>query len=248
MMSPETHAAPDLVDDVAERLADVRDRIRAAATAAGRSPSSVLLVAVSKGHPPEAVAAALAAGQRDLGESTAQELVAKAAAIGAGIRWHFVGRLQRNKVKDVIGRAGLIHSVDRMPLAEAIAERSHAAGRVQRVLVQVNVGDDPDKAGCSTDEVGRFVGRVRELTGIAVQGLMAIPPLDGDPSDHFATLRGLRDDLRGRFPEVQHLSMGMSGDVESAIAEGATIVRVGESVFGPRPSGTAPESSKRKRA
>jgi uncharacterized pyridoxal phosphate-containing UPF0001 family protein len=144
--------------------------------------------------------------------------------------------LQRNKVKDVVGVATLIHSIDRVDLAEPLAERARRQGRVQRVLVQVNVGDDPAKGGCDVDETVGLVARVRAIDGIACQGLMTIPRLGEDPRPAFARLRELRDDVRARFPEVQHLSMGMSGDFEVAVQEGATIVRVGEAVFGPRPA------------
>jgi len=222
-------------EEIAARLADVRRRIAEAAARAGRSRASVTLVAVSKLFDVSDVLAARRAGQSDFGESRAQELARKAREAGGGIRWHFVGRLQRNKVKDVVGVASLIHSVDRIELAEAIAERARREERVQRVLVQVNVGDDPAKAGVRPEDALALVARVREMDGIACEGLMTIPPLDVDPRPVFVALRELRDDLRERFPEVQHLSMGMSNDFEVAVEEGATIVRLGEAVFGPRP-------------
>lgn len=222
------------VAGVADRLAAVRRRISRAAERAGRSPNAVLLVAVTKGHGPQVARAALAAGQVDLGESRAQELADKAAAVGPGARWHFVGRLQRNKVGGLVGRVSLVHSVDRLPLAQRIAAEAHRAGRVQRVLVQVNVGDDPAKAGCAADDAPALVAAVRALDDIACEGLMTIPPFDADPRPVFASLRRLRDDLREQFPEVQHLSMGMSRDLEAAVEEGATIVRLGEALFGPR--------------
>ena len=221
-------------DAVARRLGDVRARIAAAAERAGRAPSAVTLVAVSKTVPAALVAAARAAGQEDFGESRAQELQRKAPELGPGIRWHFVGRLQRNKVKDVVGVATLIHSVDRFPLAQALADRARSSGKLQRVLVQVNAGGDPDKAGCPPEEALDFVERVRALDSLACEGLMTIPPFDADPRPVFATLREVRDDVRERFPEVQHLSMGMTRDFETAVEEGATIVRVGEAIFGPR--------------
>lgn len=218
-----------------QRLSEVLLRIAAAAERVGRSPHAVTLVAVSKGFDAEAIRAGRRVGQADFGESRAQELRRKSEEIGPGVRWHFVGRLQRNKVRDVVGLASLIHSVDRFELAEAIAERMAPRGGVQRVLVQVNVGDDPAKGGCPVDETIQLVARVRGLEGIACEGLMTIPPLGVDPRPLFRRLRELRDDLRGRFPEVQHLSMGMSGDFETAVEEGATIVRVGEAIFGQRP-------------
>lgn len=220
--------------DVAARLAAVRQRIEEAAARVGRSPRAVLLVAVTKGVGVELAKAAVAAGQLDLGESKAQELTAKREALGAGVRWHFIGRLQRNKVRDVVGAVSVIHSVDRLSLAEEIAERAQRSARVQRVLVQVNAGDDPAKGGCALDEARGLVAAVRSLPSVACEGLMTIPPLEADPRPTFARLRALRDDLRSEFPEIQHLSMGMSNDVQVAVEEGATIVRLGEAVFGPR--------------
>jgi hypothetical protein len=221
--------------DIVSRLADVRARILAAAERAGRMPTSVTLVAISKQFDVEAVLAARRAGQADFGESRAQELKRKSRELGKGVRWHFVGRLQRNKVKDVVGTASLVHSVDRLDLGEAIADRARKSAKMQRVLVQVNVGDDPAKGGCAPGDALALVGKLRGLDWIACEGLMTIPPMDVDPRPHFTALRQLRDDIRSRFPEVQHLSMGMTGDFEVAVEEGATIVRVGEAVFGPRP-------------
>lgn len=220
---------------VAVRLADVRRRIAEATQRAGRATGTVSLVAVSKTFGVSAIRAAQAAGQVDFGEARAQELKAKAEQLGPEVRWHFVGRLQRNKVKDVVGLAGLIHAVDRFELAEAVSERAQRQARVQQVLLQVNVGEDPAKGGCTVDEALDLLGDVRGLSGIACCGLMTIPPLGVDPRPLYRRLRELRDDAQVRFPEVAHLSMGMTGDYEVAVEEGATIVRVGEAVFGPRP-------------
>ncbi|QBI18128.1 YggS family pyridoxal phosphate-dependent enzyme [Egibacter rhizosphaerae] len=238
--APRDPAAEDLdgtdgPDGRASRLEAVRSRVVEAARRVGRSPSAITLVAVSKAFGADAVREVRAAGHVDFGESRAQELAAKADELGPGIRWHFVGRLQTNKVKEVVGRASLIHSVDRERLARGISERARALDRVQPVLVQVNVGDDPAKAGVAPHELRETVARVREMTGLACQGLMTIPPLEADPRPLFARLRELRDEVKGSFPEVQHLSMGMTGDYETAVEEGATIVRVGEAIFGPRP-------------
>lgn len=221
--------------DIGGRLAAVTRRIAAAATRAGRTPSSVTLVAVCKGFGADAVEAARDAGQVDFGENRVQELKTKAADI-ASVRWHFIGRLQRNKVRDVVGLASLIHSVDRLELAEDLADRARRTQRVQRVLVQVNASDDPAKAGCSVAEAPALVSSLRDMEGLACEGLMTIPALDADPRPAFAQLRQLRDDLRNDFPEVQHLSMGMTNDFEVAVEEGATIVRIGEAVFGQRPT------------
>lgn len=221
--------------DLGGRLATVTRRVAAAATRVGRVPSSITLVAVSKGFDDRVIAAARDAGQVDFGENRVQELKAKAAVL-PGIRWHFIGRLQRNKVRDVVGVASLIHSVDRLELAEELSARAHRSSRVQRILVQVNADADPAKAGCAIDAAPAFVERVRALPGVACEGLMTMPAIDVDPRPAFARLRKLRNDLRDDFPEIQHLSMGMSNDFEVAVEEGATIVRVGQAVFGPRPN------------
>ena len=239
-MSPITPRMAPMMDltevgvTLASRLEVVGGRIADAALRSGRSPSAVTLIAVTKTFPVEVVAALSALGQHDVGESRAQELLAKDRALEASVRWHFVGRLQRNKVPDVVGRAGLIHSVDRIPLAEVIGARAAAQGRIQPVLVQVNAGADPAKTGFTLDEAESAVARIRTIDGVTCLGLMTIPPREGDPRPVFGTLRVLRDDLRARFPEVTHLSMGMSADYETAIEEGATMVRLGEALLGPR--------------
>jgi len=229
--------------DLRPRVARVRARVAAAATAAGRNPADVRLIGVSKTHPPEAAAAVVAAGVTELAENRVQELLAKQPLVPSA-RWHLVGSLQRNKVKDVVGRAILIHTLDRRQLADALSARAAQAGAVQRVLVQVNVGEDPAKHGCGVDEALDLVAYARDLPHLAVEGLMTIPPLPAAGEDaseaarpHFATLRRLRDEARARFPEVVHLSMGMSADLEAAVAEGATMVRIGTALFGPRESG-----------
>jgi PLP dependent protein len=231
-------------DEIAANLGSVRARIADAATAAGRRPADVQLIGVTKTHPPEVCRAALEAGLTDLGENRVQELLAKLPRV-PGVRWHLVGRLQRNKAKDVVGRQVLVHSVDRPSLAKALSRRAAAAGVVQRVLVQVNVGDDPAKGGCHVDETLALVAYARDLPNLAVEGLMTVPPMPPDGADHaeaarphFATLRRLRDAARSRYPEVVHLSMGMSADLEAAIAEGASMIRIGTALFGPR--GTEP--------
>lgn len=225
---------------LAGRARTIRDRVARACTSAGRRPASVQVIAVTKTHPPAAARAALAAGLEDLGENRVEELVAKAPLV-PGARWHLVGRLQRRKVRDVVGRQILVHSVDRRSLAEALSRRASDTGTVQRVLVQVNVGDDPAKGGCAVDETLDLVAYARELPYLTVEGLMTVPPMPPDGGDanaaaqpHFARLRELRDEARSRFPEVVHLSMGMSADLEAAVSEGATMVRLGTAIFGPR--------------
>lgn len=225
------------------RLAAVRSRIEAAAQAAGRSPADVILLGVTKTHPPELARAAVELGLLDLAENRVQELLAKRTEV-PGARWHLVGQLQRNKVRDLIGQHVLIHSVDRRSLADELSRRAARAEVVQRVLVQVNVGDDPAKGGCDLTETADLVAYARSRPNLAVEGLMTIPPLP--PAEqapaiaarpHFAALRAQRDDLRTSMPELVHLSMGMSADLEAAVAEGATMVRIGTALFGPRGTG-----------
>jgi pyridoxal phosphate enzyme (YggS family) len=224
------------VDEVAPRLAVVRARIAAAACAAGRNADDVRLVAVSKFHPLEKIAAAHAAGQLDIGESRAQELDAKLASDPpTGVRWHFVGRLQRNKVTMVAGRVVLIHSVDRGRLADAIAAHMQAIDGRQDVLIQVNVASEERKGGCAPADLPALAERIAGLDGIRAVGLMTIPPLDSDPRAVFDRLRALRTRLSSDHPAVRELSMGMSADLEDAVAAGATIVRVGTAIFGARP-------------
>ncbi len=232
-MSPRPAPA---AEDLGARLATVREEVRAAAERVGRDPAAVTIVAVTKTFDAERVAALADLGQRDVGESRAQELKQKAATLGGRVRWHHVGQLQRNKVKDVVGTATLVHSVDRLALGRDLAERAAALGLLQRALLQVNVTGDPQKAGCEPEEVLPLLARLRELPALACVGLMTIPALDADPRAAFRALRALRDEARARFPEVEHLSMGMSADYAIAVEEGATLVRPGEAILGPRPS------------
>jgi PLP dependent protein len=232
-----------LDEQLAANVAAVRARIAAAAERAGRRTADVQLIGVTKTHPPERCQAAVAAGLADLGENRVQELLAKLPRV-TGARWHLIGRLQRNKVKDVVGRQVLVHSVDRRSLAAALSRRAAGTGVVQRVLVQVNVGDDPAKGGCHVDETLDLVAYARDLPNLAVEGLMTVPPMPPEGTDHataakphFETLRRLRDEARSRYPEVVHLSMGMSADLEAAVAEGATMIRIGTALFGPRGTG-----------
>lgn len=213
---------------VVDNLAAVREQVASAATRAGRDPASVLLVGASKTVSASALSATLGAGLVDYGENRAQELVAKAAELEGVVpapRWHFFGRLQRNKVAALAPRVTLWHTVDRAELGVAIARRAPGA----RVLVQVNVAHESQKGGCDPDDAADVVGALRALD-LQVTGLMTVPPAGEDPRPWFAALRGLATRL-----ELAELSMGMSGDFEIAIEEGATIVRVGRAIFGARP-------------
>ncbi|MGZ4677253.1 MAG: YggS family pyridoxal phosphate-dependent enzyme [Acidimicrobiia bacterium] len=214
-------------DPIAVHVAEVRDRIAAAARAAGRDPGTVRLVAATKTQPVERVRALVAAGVGDLGENRAQELVAKAPAL-ADLRptWHFIGRLQRNKINQLAPFVRWWQTLDRIELVDALAQRVPGA----RALVEVNVSGEAQKGGCAPGEAERLVahGRAR---GLEVVGLMTVAAATGDPRRSFAALADL-----ARRCEVPELSMGMSGDLEAAIAEGATIVRVGTALLGTRPT------------
>jgi len=229
--------------DLGTRLRTVRERITAAASTAGRRPGDVRVIGVTKTHPPATCRAAVAAGVTDLGENRVQEWLAKRPHV-PDARWHLIGPLQRNKARDVIGHHVLLHGVDRRSLVDALSRRAEAAGSLQRLLIQVNVGDDPDKSGCSVHDALDLVAYARSRPYLAVEGLMTIPPMTPSGQDandaarpHFATLASLRDAARERFPEVVHLSMGMSADLEAAVTQGATMVRVGTGLFGPRGAG-----------
>ncbi|HYS09208.1 MAG TPA: YggS family pyridoxal phosphate-dependent enzyme [Myxococcales bacterium] len=214
--------------DVAEGLARVRERIAAACARSGRDPSSVHLVAVSKTKPVEMLREAQAAGQRIFAENYAQELREKADAL-AGVEWHFIGALQTNKAKLVVGRAALIHTCDRLALAQELSKRAKAAGITQRVLIEVNVGREAQKAGVLPEDVPELLAQVRALPALAGEGLMCIPPAEGDRRPHFRSLQSL-----GQALGLPELSMGMTADFEIAIEEGATLVRVGTAIFGER--------------
>ena len=212
---------------VTEGLAQVRENIARACAKAGRSLTSVKLVAVSKLQPAEKLREAAQAGQRLFGENYAQELREKSAAL-PDLEWHFLGALQTNKVKLVAGRAALIHTCDRLALAQEISKRAPAAG--QRLLLEVNIGKEPQKAGVLPDAAAALLDQVRALPGLRCEGLMCIPPAQGDPRPHFQALRELAARL-----QLAELSMGMSADYALAIEEGATLVRVGTAIFGERP-------------
>jgi pyridoxal phosphate enzyme (YggS family) len=214
----------------------VRARVEAAAVRSGRRPDEVTIVAVSKTFPADVVAAAVAAGVTDLGENRAQELKEKVAAVH-GARWHFVGHLQTNKVRLVVGNATLVHSVDRFGLAEAMARRARSLGITQHVLVEVNVSGETTKQGTTPARAAALAEEVHALDGVRVKGLMTMAPLVDDPEatrPYFAELAELGAVVARRVPGAVELSMGMTRDFEVAVEEGATIVRVGEAIFGPR--------------
>ncbi|MCI0756790.1 YggS family pyridoxal phosphate-dependent enzyme [Teichococcus vastitatis] len=221
------------MSSIAENLHRVRARIAEATLRAGRAEGAVTLVAVSKFHPAEAVAEALAAGQAVFGENRVQEAAGKFPALRPdhpALRLHIIGALQTNKARDAVRVADVIESLDRPKLAAALAEGMARESRRPRVLVQVNTGREPQKAGILPEALDDFVAECREAGGLPVAGLMCIPPADTDPNPHFALLAEAARRLR-----LDILSMGMSGDFEAAIAHGATHVRVGTAIFGHRP-------------
>jgi len=223
---------------IAEGLRAVRSRIDAAAARAGRSAESVRLVAACKAQPADAVRAAYLAGQREFGENYAQELSAKAEALRdlGELRWHFIGQLQVNKARHVVGVAHVVQTVDRESLLRELDRRAAAAGVKLEVLVEVNLADEQEKGGCAPADVPRLLDAIARCPALVARGLMAIPPFDSDPErarPYFAMLRELLERHGGGLRE---LSMGMSNDYEVAVSEGATMVRVGSAIFGVRPS------------
>lgn len=225
---------------LASNLARVREAIASAAIRVGRDPGSVQLVAVSKTRPAETVAAAAGVGLDCFGENRVQEAVAKAAELarlgGPSVRWHLIGNLQRNKVNQALELFDLIHSLDSVRLAEAISQR--AAGRRVAVLLEVYYGADPARPGFRPAELSNQLPDLLELPNLELRGLMTVAPLGWDAAatqDVFGRLRRLRDDLQAAHSvHLPELSMGMTGDFPLAIAEGATIVRVGRAIFGER--------------
>jgi pyridoxal phosphate enzyme (YggS family) len=217
---------------IADNLRLVQARIAAAATAAGRAPDSVTLVAVSKTKPAAAVAAALVAGQMVFGENRVQEAAEKFPALRAahpGLRLHLIGGLQTNKARDAVRLADVIETLDRPRLADALDAAMEKEGRRPDLLIEVNTGEEPQKSGIARHEADRFIADCQARFGAQLRGLMCVPPLGEDPRPHFAWLA----DCAGRH-RLPVLSMGMSADFEIAIACGATWVRVGSAIFGAR--------------
>jgi pyridoxal phosphate enzyme (YggS family) len=212
---------------IAARVAEVRERIAAAARRAGREPDDVMLIAVTKTVEPERVRALVECGIRDVGENRAQEMVSKVVALAdLAPSWHFVGRLQSNKVRAIAPLAARIHSVDRPSLIGPL--RDHAPHTP--LLVQVNVAGEAQKGGCAPEDAGALVDALRERGLRRVDGLMTVPPEGDDPRPVFDALRELAATLG-----LAHLSMGMTDDFEVAVEHGATMVRVGRALVGPRP-------------
>jgi pyridoxal phosphate enzyme (YggS family) len=218
--------------DIQDNLRAVKTRVAEAATAAGRSPGDVTLVAIAKTHPPGVIRLAIAAGQRVFGENRVQEAEDKWPALKtefSDLQLHLVGTLQRNKVKRAVQLFDVIETIDRPELARAIAREIESSGRRPKCFVQVNTGDEPQKRGVRPEDADAFITACRDEIGLEIDGLMCVPPLEDEPSLHFALLREI-----ARRNGIGGLSMGMSGDFETAIQFGATHVRVGTAIFGER--------------
>lgn len=226
-------------DSIAAGLTLVKENVKKAAQRAGRDPSGVKVVAVTKTISVEAVKRAIDLGITSVGENRVQEILAKAPFLPAGIEWHLIGTLQTNKVKSIIDKVNLIHSLDRWRLAEEISRRSEEAGLVSRVLVQVNISGEETKSGLSPEEVADFIKDAVSLPGLTIKGLMTIAPYADNPEEVrpvFNKLRLLSENIKGKISSVKldYLSMGMTNDYTVAVEEGANIIRVGTAIFGKR--------------
>jgi pyridoxal phosphate enzyme (YggS family) len=225
--------APEIAG-IPGRVSAVRERIAAAAERAGRDPREVTLVAAAKLQPVAAVRAAVAAGVPDIGENYAQELAAKAAEV-QGARWHFIGRLQRNKAGLLVAAGALVHTLDSLGAARALGRRAMQAGKVARALVQVELDERAAAHGVPAGDLEEFVAACRQVEGLEVDGLMLMPPPAPSAEATRPLFRRTAELARRLGGDLRALSMGMTGDFEVAVEEGATLVRVGTAIFGPRP-------------
>ncbi len=229
------------LDEIRDNIERVREAIAASAEKAGRDPAEVRFIAVTKGFPIEAVLDALLCGLRDFGENYAQEfrdkLLSVSECCGEVVNWHFIGKLQANKVKYVAGRVRLIHSLDSVKVAREIEKRSAKAGVCTSVLLEVNIAGIPERGGIKEAELGDYLSKISVMKHVEVRGLMTMAPLSKHPEEarpYFRALREMRDRHVERYPRLRELSMGMSDDYIVAIEEGATYVRIGRAIFGPR--------------
>lgn len=226
--------------DIASNIAEIKAQIAAVCRKCGRNPDEVRLVAVAKKKPASAIDAAVAAGQTLVGESYVQECVAKIDEVSSEPEWHFIGGLQSNKVKYLRGKVAMIHSIDRISLAEEVDRQWGKINATIDVLIQVNLGEEASKSGTTADDLVNLVKQVARLEHVRIKGLMALPPWEEDPEavrPYFRQLRELAEQIDAlHLPHVsmQELSMGMSHDYEVAIEEGATMVRIGTAIFGSR--------------
>lgn len=225
---------------IQENLALIQEKIAAAAVKSGRQPEDICLVAVTKTVPPERIKEAITAGIGHIGENRVQEAVAKAEAIPPGVTWHLIGHLQRNKAKQALPMFDLIHSLDSLRLAETLQQRAEELDRTVNCLVEVNVAGEETKHGIAPDQVLPLLRQVSALPRLSVHGLMTVAPYVDDPEEVRPVFRRLREMARAidklQLPRVSmdQLSMGMSGDFEVAVQEGATMVRIGSAIFGAR--------------
>jgi pyridoxal phosphate enzyme (YggS family) len=225
---------------IAQNIQALRKKIHDAAARSGRNPDDVLLLGVTKTVEPELMRVAFDCGIKDFGENRVQEYIRKADILNRGCSWHIIGRMQTNKVKYLDNRITLIHSLDRMELAQAFQERGNKHNIHYNVLVEVNVSGEDSKAGIEPEKLPQFVREVSKMGNIHIKGLMTIAPYKESPEDVRWVFRGLKklsvDILRERMENIsmEHLSMGMSNDFEVAVEEGATIIRVGSAIFGER--------------
>jgi len=226
--------------DIADNISQIRQQIASACVKCGRNPEDIRLVAVSKKKPATDIEAAIAAGQTLFGESYVQECVAKIDEVESAAEWHFIGGLQSNKVKYLAGKVTMIHSVDRLSLAEEINRQWGKLDSSIDILIQVNLGEEQTKSGTTADELLKLVSQVARLQHLRIKGLMALPPWEEDPEaarPYFRQLRELAAQVEALgLPnvEMEELSMGMSHDFEAAVEEGATMVRIGTAIFGER--------------
>jgi PLP dependent protein len=230
------------MNQISRNLQEIQQSMREAAQRAGRDPAGVRLVAVTKTVGLNRLQEAVTAGHTLFGENYVQEAKAKIAALGPGLVWHFIGHLQSNKARAAVELFDLIHSVDRLRLAQALAQAARRLGKVQDILLQVNLAGEESKSGAAPEDVQKLLSEISKMANLRVLGLMTMPPWFPDPEEarpYFRGLRELRDRL-GRLhlveSDLSELSMGMTGDFEVAVAEGATLVRVGTAIFGRRPT------------
>jgi pyridoxal phosphate enzyme (YggS family) len=221
-----------------ERLAAVRARIGAAAAACGRDPGGIRIIGVTKRKPAEAIAEAVSGGLEDIGENFVQEAIAKMDALGdLNATWHFIGAIQSNKTRALAERFDWVHSLDRLKIARRLSEQRPAHSASLNVCIQVHLGEESSKSGIGPDEVAALAAGIVDLPRLRLRGLMAVPPTEDDPRRQrawFRQLRELYENLRASGLALDTLSMGMSGDLEAAVTEGATHVRIGTALFGER--------------
>ena len=225
---------------VARQYDEIKKRVEAACLRVGRKPEEVTLIAVSKTKPVEMLREAYEAGARDFGENKVQEILTKEPELPEDIRWHMIGHLQTNKVRQIVGKTCLIHSVDSLHLAETIHKESVKKGIVTQILLEVNVAEEESKFGLTANEVLDTIMEIHNFPNIQIKGLMTIAPYVEDPEEnrvHFSRLKQLSVDIKNKNIDnvsMDVLSMGMTGDYQVAIEEGATMVRVGTGIFGER--------------